>query len=48
MHTLKEKIGISMETAYAMILFTSAMMDLNPDDDKVVQIILKDCGVEIE
>ena len=35
------------ETAFSMMLMTATLMDLNPEDDKVVDMILKDCGVEV-
>ena len=44
--TSVNEIGASVETAYAMMLMTATLMDLNPDDEKVVHIILKDCGIE--
>lgn len=43
---LMHEIGVDIETAYAMILMTAAMMDLRPEDDEVVHIILQDCGIE--
>ena len=43
---LVSEIGTSVETAYAMILMTSLLMDLKPEDDEVVRIILSDCGIE--
>lgn len=43
---LMEDIGVDSETAYRMILMTAALMDLKPDDDKVLTIILQDCGLE--
>lgn len=43
--TLVDNVGMSIETAYAMMLMTAALMDLNPEDDEVVHIILQDCGV---
>ena len=45
--TLVGEIGMSAETAYAMILLTAALMDLEPEDEDVVDIILKDCGVGV-
>ena len=39
------EIGASVETAYAMMLMTAMLMDLNPEDDEVAEMILKDCGV---
>lgn len=43
---LTEEIGMSVETAYAMILVTAALMDLHPEDEEVVTMILQDCGIE--
>ena len=40
------EIGTSAETAYAMMLMTATLMDLRPEDDEVVHIILQDCGIE--
>ena len=40
------EVGASVETAYAMLLVTAALMDLRPDDDDVLHIILQDCGIE--
>jgi len=37
--------GMSVETAYAMMLLTAALMDLNPEDSGVVDIVLSDCGI---
>ena len=45
-HTLVDEVGMSVETAYAMMQMTALLMDLNPEDDDVVTMILKDCGVE--
>lgn len=45
--TLVDNVGMSIETAYAMMLMTAALMDLKPDDEEVVHIILQDCGVEV-
>jgi len=41
-----EEVGASIETAYAMLLMTALLMDLRPEDDEVVRIILQDCGIE--
>lgn len=41
-----EKVGTSVETAYAMMLMTALLMDLRPEDDAVLHMILQDCGVE--
>ena len=40
--------GISIETAYAMMLMTALLMDLHPEDDEVADMILEDCGVSPE
>ena len=45
-HKIVDAIGASVETAYAMMLMTSTLMDLRPEDDDVTRIILKDCGVD--
>ena len=38
-------VGMSVETAYAMMLMTAALMDLRPEDDDVADMILEDCGI---
>ena len=43
---LVSEIGMSVETAYAMMLMIAMLMDLHPEDDEVVHIILQDCGIE--
>ena len=43
---LMNEIGTSVETAYAMMLMTATLMDLHPEDDEVVHLILQDCGIE--
>ena len=43
---LMNEIGVGPETAYAMMLMTATLMDLRPEDDKVLHMILQDCGVE--
>ena len=40
------EIGASVDTAYGMMLMTAALMDLHPEDETVVHIILQDCGIE--
>ena len=35
------------QTAYSMMLLTAAMTDLKPEDDKVVELILDDCDLEV-
>lgn len=41
-----DDVGASIETAYAMLLMTALLMDLRPEDEDVLHIILQDCGVE--
>ena len=41
-------IGTSPDTAYAMMLLTATLMDLRPDDESVVDMILSDCGISPE
>lgn len=43
---ITDETGISVETAYAMMLMTAALMDLHPEDEEVLRMILQDCGVE--
>ena len=38
---------LSMISIVLMMLMTATLMDLHPDDDEVVHIILKDCGMEV-
>lgn len=45
-HTIVNEVGASEETAYAMMLMTATLMDLRPEDDEVLHIILQDCGIE--
>lgn len=42
---LVSAIGMSVDTAYAMMLMTAALMDLHPEDSDVVDIVLADCGI---
>lgn len=42
---LKHITGIDIETIYAMMLMTAALMDLHPEDDEVAEMILEDCGI---
>lgn len=44
---LTNEIGVDAEVAYRMMLMTAMLMDLHPEDEQVVHIILQDCGVEI-
>ena len=41
-------IGVSPETAYAMMLMTATLMDLHPEDEQVADMILEDCGISSE
>lgn len=45
-YRIVEEVGTSEETAYAMMLMTAALMDLQPEDDEVLHMILQDCGIE--
>lgn len=47
-HRIVDETGIGVETAYAMMLMTALLMDLHPEDDEVLHMILQDCGVEDE
>ena len=47
-HRIMDEVGAGPETAYAMMLMTALLMDLHPEDDAVLEIILKDCGVEVD
>lgn len=42
--TILAKVPTDAETALAMILMTATLMDLRPEDPKVAEIILDDCG----
>lgn len=44
---LMDRLCSDAETVYNMMLMTAALMDLQPDDDKVVELILLDCEVEV-
>ena len=43
---IADETGTAVETAYAMMLITAALMDLRPEDEQVLRIILEDCGIE--
>ena len=45
---LVNEVGMSIETAYAMMLMTALLMDLRPEDEEVLHIILQDCGAEVD
>ena len=44
-HTIVNEVGASEEPAYAMMLMTAMLMDLHPEDEEVLEMILQDCGV---
>ena len=44
---LMNMLTTDAETAFAMMVMTATLMDLNPDDDEVVEMILTDCNVEV-
>lgn len=44
MRTVMSAIQTDAETTMTVMLMTAALMDLNPDDPKVAEIILDDCG----
>ena len=41
-------LGVSPETAYAMMIMTAMLMDLHPEDSEVADMILEDCGISPE
>ena len=41
-------IGAPADTTYAMMLMTAVLMDLRPDDERVADMILEDCGISPE
>ena len=45
---LSSMLSTDYQTAYAMMLLTAALMDLHPNDSKVIDMILADCHVEVE
>ena len=47
LRVLMSEVGMSVEIAYAMMLMTALLMDLHPEDDEVVDMILEDCGIEV-
>lgn len=42
---LRNEIGVDEDVAWKMMLMTATLMDLRPEDDAVVDIILADCGI---
>lgn len=45
--TISGATGVSIETAYAMMLMTATLMDLRPEDEQVAEMIILDCGAEV-
>ena len=45
---LSGKLGTDFETSFSMMLMTAILTDLYPEDPKVADYILKDCGIEIQ
>lgn len=45
---LTEMTGMDEDTAYAMMLMTAALMDLRPEDGRVLEMILQDCGLSAD
>ena len=45
---LMNRLSTDAGTSYRMMLMTAALMDLNPEDRKVADMILTDCRVEVE
>lgn len=46
MRTILDAVRADPQTIYAMMLMTAALMDLRPEDDEVMRMILQDCGVK--
>ena len=42
---LRHLTGIDANTIYSMMLMTAALMDLQPGDEQVVDLILSDIGI---
>ena len=43
---LENEIGASADMAYSMLIMTAMLMDLKPEDEQTLHIILQDCGIE--
>ena len=41
-----ERAEVSEESAKMMILITAALMDLYPDDERIVDLLMKDIGLK--
>ena len=46
MRTILDAVRADPQTIYAMMLMTATLMDLRPEDDEVMHMILQDCGVK--
>ena len=44
---LSKLLCTDYQTAYAMMLLTASLMDLYPGDQRVIDMILTDCKVEV-
>ena len=44
---LMDRLCTSADKAYSMMLMTAALMDLEPEDEKVAEMILLDCDLEV-
>ena len=44
---LTDRLCTDADTAYKMMLMTATLMDLRPEDEKVAELILTDCNVEV-
>ena len=45
---LCDRLCVDPDAAYAMMLMTAALMDLRPEDERVTEMILEDCGLSPE
>lgn len=43
---IKHETGMRADDAYSLMLMTAALMDLRPEDERVAEMILQDCGIE--
>ena len=45
---LTEMLNTDEQTAYAMMLLTATLSDMDPSDPEVLLMILDDCNVEVK
>ena len=45
---LMDRLSADADIAYGLMQMTAVLTDLRTDDDKVVEIILHDCGIDQE